>query len=60
VALQSSDLSTDMLQFCDKMGVRWKGDRQLQFGLINGKRTAKSLWTALTGSVVLRMAIRKR
>jgi len=49
-----------MLQFCDKMGVRWKGDRQLQFGLINGKRTAKSLWTALTGSVVLRMAIRKR
>jgi hypothetical protein len=60
VALQSRDLSTGMLQFCDKMGVRWKGDSQLQFGLINGKRTTISLWTALTGSVVLRMAIRKR
>jgi len=60
VALQSSDLSTGMLQFLDKIGLRWKGDRQLYFGLINGKRTTKSLWTALTGSVVLRMAIRKR
>jgi len=59
VALQSSDLSTGMLQFCDQMEVRWKGHRQLQFGLINGKRTTESLQTALTGSVVLRMATRK-
>jgi len=48
-----------MLQFCDQEEVRWKGDRQLQFGLINGKRTIKSLGTALTGSAVLRMATGK-
>jgi hypothetical protein len=59
VALQSSDLSTGMSQFCDQEEVRQKGDRQLQIGLINGKRTTKSLETALTGSVVLRMATGK-
>jgi len=59
VALQSSDLSTGMLQFCDQEEVRWKWDRQLQFGLINGKRTTKSLGNALTGSAVLRMATGK-
>jgi len=33
VALQNGDLSTGMLEFCDQMEVRWKGNRQLQFGL---------------------------